>query len=152
MTATESASKTASADERAHAVEEQMADDERFAMIISLGATRVTGGVRDKRYPEDAPLTAGYTPGVPRLGVPALLSSDASMGSPTRAFGPTTRARPPGRRRCWSARRSTLDWRVRAPRRSLARRAAEASTSSSLAGSTLPAICTDGVRARVRPG
>jgi beta-glucosidase len=36
--------------------------------------------VRAKRYPDALPLTAGYTPGVPRLGVPALLSSDASMG------------------------------------------------------------------------
>jgi beta-glucosidase len=41
---------------------------------------RFTGGVRAKRYPDALPLTAGYTPGVPRLGVPALLSSDASMG------------------------------------------------------------------------
>jgi beta-glucosidase len=44
--------------------------------------------VRDKRYPDDAPLTAGYTPGVPRLGVPALLSSDASMGVTNPGFRP----------------------------------------------------------------
>ena len=69
------------ADERARATESQMTDDERFALLISLsGATRFTGGVRDTRYPNDPPLTAGYTPGVPRLGVPVLLSSDASMG------------------------------------------------------------------------
>ena len=54
-----------------------MTDDERFSMIISIGgATRFTGGVRDKRDPNNAPLTGGYTPGVPRLGVPALLSPD----------------------------------------------------------------------------
>ena len=47
-------------DERARATEEQMSDDERFSLLISLsGATRFTGGVRDKRYPEDVPLTAG---------------------------------------------------------------------------------------------
>jgi beta-glucosidase len=76
-------------DRRAAEVEAQMTDDERFSLIISLsGATRFTGGVRDKRYPEDAPLTAGYTPGVPRLGVPALLSSDASMGVTNPGFRP----------------------------------------------------------------
>jgi len=76
-------------DERARATEEQMSDDERFSLLISLsGATRFTGGVRDKRYPEDVPLTAGYTPGVPRLGVPALLSSDASMGVTNPGFRP----------------------------------------------------------------
>ena len=68
------------ADARAREIERQMTAEERFSLIISLsGATGLLGGVRDKRYPEDAPLTAGYTPGVPRLGIPALLSSDASM-------------------------------------------------------------------------
>jgi beta-glucosidase len=77
------------ADARAREVEEQMTDEERFSLIISLsGATRFTGGARDKRYPDDAPLTAGYTPGVPRLGVPALLSSDASMGITNPGFRP----------------------------------------------------------------
>jgi len=66
-----------------------MTDEERFSLIISLsGATRFTGGVRDRRYPDEAPLTAGYTPGVPRLGVPALLSSDASMGITNPGFRP----------------------------------------------------------------
>lgn len=77
------------ADVRARETEQKMTDDERFSLIISLsGATRFTGGVRDKRYPEDAPLTAGYSPGVPRLGVPALLSSDASMGVTNPGFRP----------------------------------------------------------------
>jgi hypothetical protein len=41
-------------DERARATEEQLTDDERFSLIISLsGATRFTGGVRDKRYPDE---------------------------------------------------------------------------------------------------
>jgi len=57
------------ADARAREIERQMTDEERFSLIISLsGATGLLGGMRDKRYPEDAPLTAGYTPGVPRLG------------------------------------------------------------------------------------
>src|SRR5262245_48657812 len=79
----------ASPDERARETEAKMTDDERFALVISVGgATRFTGGVRDKRYADDAPLTAGYTPGVPRLGVPALLSSDASMGVTNPGFRP----------------------------------------------------------------
>ena len=50
---------TPDADRRADETERQMTDDERFALIISLsGATRFSGGVRDQRYPEDAPLTA----------------------------------------------------------------------------------------------
>ena len=77
------------ADARAREIERQMTDDERFSLIISLsGATGLLGGVRDRRYPEDTPLTAGYTSGVPRLGVPALLSSDASMGVTNPGFRP----------------------------------------------------------------
>jgi beta-glucosidase len=69
--------------ERARQTEAMMTDDERIAMIISIkGATRFTGGVRDRRYPNDAPLTAGYAPGVPRLGVPA------SMGVTNPGFRP----------------------------------------------------------------
>ena len=37
---------------RARQTEAQMTDDERFSMIIRIGsATRFTGGVRDKGYP-----------------------------------------------------------------------------------------------------
>jgi hypothetical protein len=72
------ASPVTDVDRRAVETGRQMTDDERFALMISLsGATRFSGGVREQRYPEDATLTAGYTPGVPRLGVPVLLSSDA---------------------------------------------------------------------------
>ena len=83
------ATEESAADVRARETEEQMTDDERLSLIISVGgATRFTGGVRDRRYPDDAPLTAGYTPGVRRLGVPALLSSDASMGVTNPGFRP----------------------------------------------------------------
>ena len=68
-----------SADARARVTEQQMTDDERFSLVISIGGFSRSMG-RNTRYPEDVPVTAGYTPGVPRLGVPALLSSDASMG------------------------------------------------------------------------
>lgn len=98
----------ASADVRARETEQKMTDDERFSLVISLsGTTRFTGGVRDKRYPEDAPSTAGYTPGVPRLGIPPLLSSDASMASRTPACVPTTKVRRPCRRWFFPERPST---------------------------------------------
>ena len=79
----------APADVRAREVEEQLTDDERFSLVISLsGAARFFGGVRDLRHPEAAALTVGYTSGVPRLGIPALLSSDASMGVTNLGFRP----------------------------------------------------------------
>jgi hypothetical protein len=53
------ATEESAADVRAREVEEQMTDEERFSMIISvLGAVGVTGGVRDRRIPEDVPMSA----------------------------------------------------------------------------------------------
>jgi beta-glucosidase len=59
----------ASPDERARITEQQMTDDERFSLIISL---------------------IGPVPsiGIPRLGVPALQSSDASMGVTNPGYRP----------------------------------------------------------------
>src|SRR5262245_63053249 len=69
------------ADARAREVEQQMTDDERFSLIVSaMGQLRQLVPVRDERIPEGTPMSAGYTPGVPRLGVSALRMSDASMG------------------------------------------------------------------------
>lgn len=77
-------------DERARRTEEQMTDDERFSMLISLlGPVSDIGVPRDPRIPEDVENTsAGYTPGVPRLGIPALQSSDASMGVTNPGYRP----------------------------------------------------------------
>lgn len=79
------------ADERAREVEQQMTDDERFSLIISLmGAVpgSITGP-RDARIPDDVKnMSAGYTPGVPRLGIPAIQSSDASMGVTNPGYRP----------------------------------------------------------------
>jgi beta-glucosidase len=71
-----------SAKARAIETEQQMTDDERFSMIVSLiGAVPSIGVPRDPRIPEGVKnMSAGYTSGVPRLGIPALQSSDASMG------------------------------------------------------------------------
>src|SRR5262245_36168090 len=72
----------ASPDERARETESKMTDDERFSLIVSLiGAVPSVGVPRDERIPAEVDnMSAGYTAGIPRLGIPALQSSDASMG------------------------------------------------------------------------
>src|SRR5690606_41823269 len=68
-------------DRRAAATEAQMTDDERFDMIYSdMGATTVVNPQRDPRIPPDAPMSAGYVQRVARLGAPAQLQTDATMG------------------------------------------------------------------------
>ena len=73
---------------RAVATEQQMTDDERFSLLISvMGANPITP-VRDQRIPAGVPMSAGYTPGVPRLGIPALLMTDASLGVTNPGYRP----------------------------------------------------------------
>jgi beta-glucosidase len=85
-------------DKRARQTEQQMTDDERFSMLISVMGRNFDVPVRDKRIPEGIPMSAGYTPGVPRLGVPALLMSDAGLGitNPGYRPGDTATALPAG--------------------------------------------------------
>jgi beta-glucosidase len=81
--------RTAAAAARARETEQRMTDDERFALVFSVfGANPVTGTRRDTRIPPSVPNSAGYTPGVPRLGVPALRSTDASMGVTNPGYRP----------------------------------------------------------------
>src|SRR5262245_15658987 len=78
-----------SADERARQTERQLTDDERFSLIVSLiGAIPSIGVPRDQRIPAGVNMSAGYTPGIPRLGIPALQSSDASMGVTNPGYRP----------------------------------------------------------------
>lgn len=86
------------ADERAREVEQQMSDEERFSLLVSVMGVNSVLPVRDKRIPEGVPMSAGYVPGVPRLGVPALLMSDASLGvtNPGCREGDTATALPAG--------------------------------------------------------
>jgi beta-glucosidase len=76
------------ADERARETEAQMTDEERFSLLVSFMGTNEVVGDRDERIPEDVPMSAGYVPGVERLGVPALLLSDASLGVTNPGYRP----------------------------------------------------------------
>jgi beta-glucosidase len=82
---------SASPDERAREIEAQMTDDERFSLLISVMGY-IPGsavGPRDARIPKDLTnMSAGYTPGIPRLGIPPIQSSDASMGVTNPGYRP----------------------------------------------------------------
>jgi beta-glucosidase len=67
------------ADRWARETEAQLTDDERFGLLSSLMVV-VFGGRREPRVPDTVPQCAGYVPGVPRLGVPPLLITDAGLG------------------------------------------------------------------------
>ncbi|MGN6336170.1 beta-glucosidase [Mycobacterium sp.] len=75
-----------------------MTDDERFALLVSVMGAGDMWPVRDPRIPADAPMSAGYVPGIPRLGVPALVMSDAGLGvtNPGYRPGDTATALPAG--------------------------------------------------------
>ena len=67
----------ADADARAAATEAQMRQDERTVLTHGLWAIPLIPGIV---IPPEAVTGAGYVPGIPRLGVPALLETDASLG------------------------------------------------------------------------
>lgn len=87
---TERRTDDAAIDALARETEAKMTDDERFSLVISLmGPVPTIGVPRDKRIPENVTNpSAGYTRGIPRLGVPALQSSDASMGITNPGYRP----------------------------------------------------------------
>jgi beta-glucosidase len=66
-----------SPDERAAALEARMTDAERLRLLHSTFARPDRTG---KPLPEGAIASASFTPGIPRLGIPALLETDASLG------------------------------------------------------------------------
>ncbi len=86
------------ADAKARDTEAQMTDDERFSLLVSVMGTNTWIRDHDPRIPDGVPMSAGYVPGVPRLGVPALLMSDASLGvtNPGYREGDTATALPAG--------------------------------------------------------
>jgi len=66
-----------SPDERAVALEARMTDAERLRLLHSTFARPDRTG---KPQPEGAIVSASFTPGNARLGIPALLETDASLG------------------------------------------------------------------------
>ena len=92
------ATQESSADARARETEQRMTDEERFSLLYNL-MTVTLDGAHEKRVAADVPAMAGYVPGVPRLGVPVLRMTDASLGvvNPTGARpGDTATALPAG--------------------------------------------------------
>ncbi len=85
-------------DARAREVEAQMTDDERFSLLVGVMGAGELWPLRDERIPPGVPMSAGYVPGVPRLGVPALSMSDAGLGvtNPGYRPGDTATALPAG--------------------------------------------------------
>lgn len=77
------------ADARARETEQQMTDDERFSLIVSLmGIVPGSSVPPDPRVKGVKNQSAGHTPGIPRLGIPTLQSSDASMGVTNPGYRP----------------------------------------------------------------
>jgi beta-glucosidase len=65
-----------SPDVRAGLLNRELTLDERISLVHGIWARPD----RDITVPADAIISAGYVPGVPRLGVPALYETDASLG------------------------------------------------------------------------
>lgn len=65
-----------SPDERARLLEKELTLDERIRLLHGPMALSFGGFVA----PQDVVPSAGYIPGIPRLGIPALRETDASLG------------------------------------------------------------------------
>ena len=76
------------ADRRAREIEMSMTDDERFSLLVGVMGAGESWPLADERIPPGVPMSAGYVPGVPRLGVPALQMSDAGLGVTNPGYRP----------------------------------------------------------------
>ncbi|WP_199922970.1 glycoside hydrolase family 3 protein [Streptomyces sp. NRRL B-24484] len=76
------------ADKQARAIESQMTNAERLSLVVSVIGVTTEMPTHDKRIPPDMAMSVGYVPGVPRLGVPALRMSDASLGITNPGYRP----------------------------------------------------------------
>ena len=65
-------------DLRAARIEAQMSDDERLSLLMGRMMLPMPG--QTFVLPDGVPPTAGYVPGVRRLGVPPQIATDASLG------------------------------------------------------------------------
>jgi beta-glucosidase len=76
------------ADVRARETEASMTDDERFSLLVGVMGAGEWWPLADERIPPGVAMSAGYVPGVPRLGVPALQMSDAGLGVTNPGYRP----------------------------------------------------------------
>ncbi|MDE1937456.1 MAG: glycoside hydrolase family 3 protein [Alphaproteobacteria bacterium] len=76
--------KALSADQRADLVQAQMTPDEELTLVRGYFGLNATINPKYPPAPEAIlkalPHSAGYIPGIPRLGIPAQLETDASLG------------------------------------------------------------------------
>lgn len=76
---TMAAATTGTSDERAATMLAQMTRDEKLALLMGyFGESFAPGNYT--RHPEARPGSAGYVPGIPRLGLPGQWQSDAGIG------------------------------------------------------------------------
>ena len=73
---------------RARETEQSMTDDERFSLLVGVMGSSESWPLADERIPSGVAMSAGYVPGIPRLGVPALQMSDAGLGVTNPGFRP----------------------------------------------------------------
>lgn len=66
------------ADAKAARLEAQMTDAERISLLSGIMPISFPG--LEVKVPEGVPATAGYVPGIARLGIPPQLATDASLG------------------------------------------------------------------------
>ena len=75
------AATTPDADARAVATEARMTDTERFQLLHGIMPLPIPlPGLPPLQIPPNVKITAGYVAGIPRLGIPDLMESDASLG------------------------------------------------------------------------
>ncbi len=79
-------------DARATLALHAMTQDEKFTLIEGFYATTRPGG-RYTAPPESRPASAGYVPGIPRLGIPPQWQTDAGIGVASQSSATTARER-----------------------------------------------------------
>jgi beta-glucosidase len=78
------------ADQRARLAVQAMTRQEKLRWVLAYFGNDF--GTKTKKIPEALPQSAGYIPGTPRLGLPALFETDAGLGVASQA-GPNVRER-----------------------------------------------------------
>jgi beta-glucosidase len=79
-----------SADQRAKLAVQAMTQQEKLRWVLAYFGNDFAN--KTKKIPEALPQSAGYIPGTPRLGLPALFEADAGLGVASQA-GPNVRER-----------------------------------------------------------